>query len=150
MTNTTSYSSDLFLIEGGVRLRGRVRISGAKNASLPIMFATLLTKEGSVIENVPELLDVESAGELLKRLGAKVDRLGDRLTIDTEGVSSWETPQDIVRRMRASILSLGPLLGRFGRARVALPGGCSIGARPIDQHLKFFVSAGAEVRVKKS
>ncbi len=147
--NTTLYSSDLFLIEGGVKLRGKVRVSGAKNASLPIMFATLLTKEGSVIENVPHLLDVDSASELLKKLGARVERLEDRLLIDPEGVNSWETPDEIVKRMRASVLSMGPLLGRFGRARVALPGGCSIGARPIDQHLKFFVSAGADVQVKE-
>ena len=146
--NTTSYSSDIFLVRGGAKLRGNVRVSGAKNASLPIMFATLLTREGCVVENVPKLLDVENAAELLERVGAKVDRLGDKLFIDPEDVRSWETPENIVKRMRASVLSMGPLLGRFGRVRVALPGGCSIGARPIDQHIKFFVSAGADVQVR--
>ncbi len=148
MMNTTLYSSDAFLVEGGVRLRGTVRVSGAKNASLPIMFATLLTKEESVVENVPQLLDVENASRLLSMLGAQVERCGDKVVINSERVKSFETPKEIVRRMRASVLSMGPLLGRFGRARVALPGGCSIGARPIDQHLKFFASAGAEVRVR--
>ena len=149
MGNITSSSSDVLLVEGGVRLRGTVRVSGAKNASLPIMFATLLTREESVVENVPRLLDVESASELLRRLGAEVERFGDRMVIRTESVGRWETPRKIVRRMRASVLSMGPLLGRFGRARVALPGGCSIGARPIDQHLKFFASAGAEVSISE-
>jgi len=146
--NTISYSSDVFVIEGGAKLKGKVRVSGSKNASLPIMFATLLTKEVCTVENVPDLLDVESARELLKKLGAQVERLGDRLVIDPKGVRTWETPEDIVRRMRASVLSMGPLLSRFGKARVALPGGCSIGARPIDQHLKFFASAGAHVQTE--
>ena len=146
--NTTLYSSDVFLVEGGARLRGTVRVSGAKNASLPIMFATLLTKEESVVENVPQLLDVENASRLLRMLGAQVERCGDKVVVSAERVRSFETPKEIVRRMRASVLSMGPLLGRFGRARVALPGGCSIGARPIDQHLKFFVNAGADVKVK--
>ncbi|EDP74470.1 UDP-N-acetylglucosamine 1-carboxyvinyltransferase [Hydrogenivirga sp. 128-5-R1-1] len=146
--NTTSYSSDAFLIEGGATLKGRVRVSGAKNASLPIIFSTILTKETCVIEDVPDLLDVKNACELIHLLGAEGDRLNGRVLIDPSGIDRYETPESIVKKMRASVLSMGPLLARFGRARVALPGGCSIGARPIDQHLKFFVSAGAQVLVK--
>lgn len=148
MMNTTSYSSDAFLIEGGATLRGKVRVSGAKNASLPIIFSTILTKETCVIEDVPDLLDVKNACELIHLLGAEGDRLNGRVLIDPSGIDRYETPESIVKKMRASVLSMGPLLARFGRARVALPGGCSIGARPIDQHLKFFVSAGAQVLVK--
>ncbi|WP_032496766.1 UDP-N-acetylglucosamine 1-carboxyvinyltransferase [Hydrogenivirga sp. 128-5-R1-1] len=148
MMNTTSYSSDAFLIEGGATLKGRVRVSGAKNASLPIIFSTILTKETCVIEDVPDLLDVKNACELIHLLGAEGDRLNGRVLIDPSGIDRYETPESIVKKMRASVLSMGPLLARFGRARVALPGGCSIGARPIDQHLKFFVSAGAQVLVK--
>ena len=148
MKNTTSYSSDTFLVEGGTSLKGKVRVSGAKNASLPIIFSTILTKERCVIEDVPDLLDVKNACELIHLLGAEGERLNGKVLIDPSGVRSSETPESIVKKMRASVLSMGPLLARFGKARVALPGGCSIGARPIDQHLKFFVSAGAQVSVR--
>ncbi len=148
MKNTISYSSDIFLIQGRTKLKGRVRVSGAKNASLPIIFATILTKESCVIEDVPDLLDIKNACELLHLLGAECERKETKIFIDPKGIKQTEAPQDIVRKMRASILSMGPLVARFGRAKVALPGGCSIGARPIDQHLKFFVSAGASVTVK--
>jgi UDP-N-acetylglucosamine 1-carboxyvinyltransferase len=146
--NTTSYSSEAFLIEGGVRLRGRVRVSGAKNASLPMLFSTLLTNEPCILEDVPNLLDVKNTLELLNILGARSEESSGRLLVYPEDVNSYETPQRVVRKMRASVLSMGPLLSRFRKARVALPGGCSIGARPIDQHLKFFVSAGARVEVR--
>ncbi len=148
MKNTTSYSSDTFLVEGGTSLKGKVRVSGAKNASLPIIFSTILTKERCVIEDVPDLLDVKNACELIHLLGAEGERLDGKVLIDPSGVRSSETPESIVKKMRASVLSMGPLLARFGKARVALPGGCSIGARPIDQHLKFLVSAGAQVSVR--
>ncbi|WP_457600984.1 UDP-N-acetylglucosamine 1-carboxyvinyltransferase [Hydrogenivirga sp.] len=148
MMNTISYSSDTFLVEGGVRLKGRVRVSGAKNATLPIVFSTILTREPCLIEDVPDLLDVKNACELIHLLGADGNRDKGKVVIDPSGVNSYETPETIVKRMRASVLSMGPLLARFRRARVALPGGCSIGARPIDQHLKFFVGAGARVSVK--
>jgi len=146
--NTTSYSSEIFVVEGGARLRGKVRVSGSKNSSLPIIFATLLTKEECLLEDVPDLLDVRNALELIKILGGEFSRDDNVLKISTEGVRSSETPESVVKKMRASVLSMGPLLARFRRARVALPGGCSIGARPIDQHLRFFISAGAQVMVK--
>ena len=145
MKNTSSYSSDTLVIEGGSRLKGTVRISGAKNASLPILFASILTNERCEIEDVPELVDTKNACELLQILGAYVYRRGESVVVEPSGIYSFDTPSHIVRRMRASILSMGPLLGRFNRARVALPGGCSIGLRPIDQHLKFFAKAGAQI-----
>lgn len=149
MMNTTLYSSDTFLVEGGSHLKGQVKISGAKNACLPIIFSTILTKETCLIEDVPDLLDVKNACELLHILGAEGCKPAEgKVLINTSDVKSYETPEEIVRKMRASVLSMGPLLARFGKARVALPGGCSIGARPIDQHLKFFVSAGAQVSVR--
>ncbi len=148
MTNTTSYTSDSFVVEGGNPLRGTVRISGAKNASLPILFATILTEETCTIEDVPDLIDIKNACELLRLLGAEGERAEGRVVIHPSGIKSYETPSHIVRRMRASILSMSPLLGRLRKAKVALPGGCSIGQRPIDQHLKFFSHAGAQVSVK--
>ncbi len=148
MKTTTSSSSEVFLIEGGCRLRGKVRVSGAKNASLPILFASILTREECLLEDVPDLLDTKNALELLRRIGVRYHREGALLTLHPEGVSSFCAPREIVSRMRASILSMGPLLARFGSAVVALPGGCSIGARPIDQHLRFFAAAGAEVSVR--
>ncbi|HIC97617.1 MAG TPA: UDP-N-acetylglucosamine 1-carboxyvinyltransferase, partial [Aquificaceae bacterium] len=149
MRNTISYSSEVLLVEGGTELKGSVRVSGSKNAALPIMFASMLTEETCRIRNVPDLLDVRNTCTLLKMLGVEIKREGESVALDGKGVRRWETPKEIVRRMRASILSMGPLLARFRRARVALPGGCSIGPRPIDQHLKFFSSAGASVLVKE-
>ncbi len=148
MKNTISYSSDTLVIEGGRDLRGEVRVSGSKNASLPIIFATILTREECVIEDVPDLLDVKNACELIKLLGAEGKREGSKVTIYPRHIRSYETPYHIVKKMRASVLSMGPLLARFGKAKVALPGGCSIGARPIDQHIKFFSSAGVDVEVR--
>lgn len=145
MKNTTSSSSEILLVEGGQKLKGRVRVSGAKNASLPIIFASVATRETCSLEEVPDLLDIRNVTELLKRFGAFSERRGALFNIDPSGVKSFCAPAEIVSRMRASILSMGPLLGRFGEAVVALPGGCSIGARPIDQHLKFFSTAGAEI-----
>ncbi len=149
MKNTISYSSDVLVVEGGAKLRGRVRVSGSKNASLPIIFSTILVRDLCTVEDVPDLLDVKSACELLQTLGAECSIEGNEIRIDPKGITSWETPEVIVRRMRASVLSMGPLLARFGRVRIALPGGCSIGARPIDQHLKFFVKAGGDVTVRE-
>ena len=148
MKNTISYSSDTLVIEGGRDLRGEVRVSGSKNASLPIIFATILTRDECVIEDVPDLLDVKNACELIKLLGAEGKREGSKVTIYPRHIRSYETPYHIVKKMRASVLSMGPLLARFGKAKVALPGGCSIGARPIDQHIKFFSSAGVDVEVR--
>ena len=149
MKSTISYTSEVLRIEGGLTLSGRVRVSGSKNATLPILFATILTDQPCTVKGAPKLLDVESACSLVEFLGGKVAREGEDLLIDPSGVKRSDTPEDIVRRMRASILSMGPLLGRFSKARVSLPGGCSIGARPIDQHIKFFEKAGARTSVRE-
>ena len=135
-------------ITGGVPLDGEIWISGAKNAVLPILVASLLGDEPSVISNVPHLQDVTTTMELLGRMGASLamdDRM--RIEIDPRGMHSFEAPYDLVKTMRASILVLGPLVARFGRAVVSLPGGCAIGSRPVDLHLRGLQQLGAEVSV---
>lgn len=138
-----------YLIRGGNRLSGSVKVDGAKNAVLPILAASILASEGtSVIEDVPWLTDVETISEVIIALGAEVRREGDSvLHIDSQNVNEWIADESLVRKMRASFLVMGPLLARMGRARVALPGGCAIGARPVDQHIKGFQALGAEVEV---
>ena len=136
---------DKFVVEGGSRLEGEVEISGAKNAALPILFATLLHGGRSVLYNVPRLNDIKTTALLLQTLGVGVEIDGTVARVDATEVPSLEAPYDQVRKMRASVLTLGPLLARFGRARVSLPGGCAIGERPIDQHLKGFEAMGAEI-----
>jgi UDP-N-acetylglucosamine 1-carboxyvinyltransferase len=138
---------DNIIIEGGCPLNGEVRISGAKNAALPILISSLLADGCCVYSNVPNLKDVESTRELLENHGAKIEAEGDRIKIDTGGLSSHEAPYDLVRKMRASILVLGPLVARLKKARVSLPGGCSIGARPINLHLKGLAALGAKVEL---
>lgn len=140
---------DKFQISGGYKLDGCVRISGAKNAALPILMATLLADGVSYISNVPHLNDVTTTLELIGRLGASTT-LSDNLAvqIDTRKIKSYDAPYDLVKSMRASILVLGPLLARFGRADVALPGGCAIGSRPVDLHIKGMEAMGASVEVK--
>ncbi len=137
-----------FVIEGGQRLQGEVRISGSKNASLPIMTACLLAAGESVLDNVPNLADINTMAALLSNLGCAVSHVDGVMTIDTTGLNKVEATYDIVRKMRASIWVLGPLVARFGRGRVSLPGGCAIGARPIDQHLKGFKAMGALIRLE--
>ncbi len=140
---------DALRIEGGTRLVGDIRISGSKNASLPILAAALLADDKSILENVPDLADIRTMASLLQTLGARCERnLQNALTIDASTVNRHEAPYDLVRTMRASILVLGPLLARFGMARVSLPGGCAIGARPIDQHLKGLEKMGAEIQLR--
>jgi UDP-N-acetylglucosamine 1-carboxyvinyltransferase len=135
---------DKIVIEGGRRLRGEVRISGAKNAALPILCSSLLTAGRSTFHNVPVLNDIRTMGRLLANMGAEVE--GERtVTVHADKVRDFEAPYELVKTMRASVLVLGPLLARFGRARVSLPGGCAIGARPIDQHLKGLEAMGAKI-----
>jgi UDP-N-acetylglucosamine 1-carboxyvinyltransferase len=136
-------------IDGGVPLTGSVAVSGAKNAVLPILMASLLTEKPCRLKNVPHLKDVTTTIELLAQMGGEVG-LADQLTIevDTSGVDHQEAPYDLVKTMRASVLVLGPLLARFGLARVSLPGGCAIGARPVDQHLRGLAALGADVRIE--
>ena len=136
---------DKLVIEGGLRLVGDVQISGSKNASLPVLAATLLTDAQSCIQNVPGLDDIRTMSTLFQHLGVNVQVDGDEIIVDARHISTVEATYDIVRKMRASVLVLGPLLARFGRARVSLPGGCAIGARPIDIHLKGLEAMGAHV-----
>jgi UDP-N-acetylglucosamine 1-carboxyvinyltransferase len=136
-------------IIGGVPLQGEVWISGAKNAVLPILVASLLGDEPSVIDNVPHLQDVTTTLELLGRMGARLS-LDERMQIgiDPRSLEHFEAPYDLVKTMRASILVLGPLVGRYGQARVSLPGGCAIGTRPVDLHLHGLRALGARVEVR--
>jgi UDP-N-acetylglucosamine 1-carboxyvinyltransferase len=139
---------DRLRIEGGQPLRGEVAVSGAKNAALPILCAGLLSGEPLELSNVPRLHDVATAAKLLSRMGARCDRDGDRVTVQAARLDSPEAPYELVKTMRASILVLGPLLARFGEAKVSLPGGCAIGARPVDQHIKGLQAMGAEIRIE--
>ncbi len=137
---------DKILVHGGATLSGNVRISGSKNSALPILAAALLTKEQCIIHHVPDLSDINYMLQILSHLGAEVERASGTVTIKAEKIRS-DAPYDIVRKMRASVCVLGPLLGREREATVALPGGCVIGDRPIDLHLKGFEALGAMVRV---
>jgi UDP-N-acetylglucosamine 1-carboxyvinyltransferase len=137
---------DKIIIRGGQQLSGSVKISGSKNSALPILAATLLTNERCVIQHVPDLSDVHYMLQILAQLGAEVERASGTVTVQAEKVNSV-APYEIVRKMRASICVLGPLLGREKEATVSLPGGCVIGDRPIDLHLRGFASLGAAVRV---
>jgi UDP-N-acetylglucosamine 1-carboxyvinyltransferase len=138
---------DKLLIQGGNRLVGDVRISGAKNAALPILCAGLLTSGDVVLDNVPHLHDVTTMLRLLGQTGLKVEQSGDRVTLNGSAITSLEAPYELVKTMRASILVLGPLLARFGEAKVSLPGGCAIGSRPVDQHIKGLQALGAEITI---
>ncbi|HAD82746.1 MAG: UDP-N-acetylglucosamine 1-carboxyvinyltransferase [Candidatus Edwardsbacteria bacterium RIFOXYD12_FULL_50_11] len=138
---------DKFVIDGGRPLSGMVRASGAKNAVLPAMAACLLAPGRSVLTNVPNVMDVRTMRRLLIRLGAKVDFEDNRMVIDVPDKLKCEAEYEIVKQMRASYYVLGPLLARFGKAKVSLPGGCSIGARPIDLHLKGMEALGAKIQI---
>lgn len=135
---------DALRIEGGHTLRGEVAVSGSKNSSLPILAATLLADGVCRVEGVPDLQDIRTMIALLEAFGARVERRGDCLSVDTTGVELCTAPYDLVRRMRASICFLGPLLARFGQARISMPGGCVIGDRPVDMHLKGLARLGAD------
>jgi UDP-N-acetylglucosamine 1-carboxyvinyltransferase len=137
------------VIRGGARLAGEVRVSGSKNAALPILASSLLASGKSIYRNVPALGDVGTMGKLLGRLGADFSEVSKGVAhVDTSGVNEMEAPYELVKTMRASVLVLGPLVARHGQARVSLPGGCAIGARPIDQHLKGLAAMGARIELE--
>ena len=139
---------DKFLITGGVKLEGEVRISGAKNAVLPLLAATILTDDPVTIRNVPNLKDVHTISKIIAGLGVTITYEGDTVYADASTLSNQFAPYDLVKTMRASILVLGPLLARYGNAKVSLPGGCAIGSRPVDLHLKAMEALGAKIEVE--
>lgn len=139
---------DVIVINGGKPLKGSVTISGAKNAALPIFAATLLAPGEFTLENIPDLMDVRTIIKIITEFGCKVSKTGpDGYKVDSSGVNNHEAPYELVKTMRASCLALGPLVARLGRARVSLPGGCAIGERPIDQHLKGLSALGAKIDI---
>jgi UDP-N-acetylglucosamine 1-carboxyvinyltransferase len=142
---------DAIVIRGGRMLSGEVMVSGSKNAALPLLFATLLTPERCVVRNVPALRDVRTALDVLRHLGARIAQSpdGHEVIVDTRDVACTEAPYDLVKTMRASFLVLGPLLARFGTARVSTPGGCAIGARPVDLHLTGLEKMGARLTIRE-
>ena len=152
---------DKLLIEGGIPLRGEIAVSGAKNAALPLLCAALLTREPLTLTNVPDLNDIATMLRLLGQMGVKVTReavgagvsalpgIGATVTLDASGLDNPVAPYELVKTMRASVLVLGPLTARCGEARVSLPGGCAIGARPVDQHIKGLSAMGAEIAVEQ-
>jgi UDP-N-acetylglucosamine 1-carboxyvinyltransferase len=139
---------DRLRLFGGQRLSGEVPVSGAKNAALPILCASLLSGGVLELDNVPRLQDVATTLQLLGHMGVVSRHEADRVSLDASSVGTLDAPYDLVRRMRASILVLGPLLARFGRARVSLPGGCAIGQRPVDQHIKGLQAMGATIAIE--
>lgn len=140
-------SKEVIVVRGNNALAGEVQASGAKNSALKLMAAALLGQGASVIRNVPDISDIAVMSEVLERLGATVERDGHAMSIDTSNVDKFDTPYELVSKMRASISVLGPLIGRFGKAMVAMPGGCQIGARKIDMHLVGLESLGVEFEV---
>jgi UDP-N-acetylglucosamine 1-carboxyvinyltransferase len=138
---------DKFLIEGPSRLEGEVAVSGAKNAALPCLAAALLTRETVRLTNLPDVADIRTMRRLLQHVGARIEAEADGVSIEVPAIGSADAPYELVKTMRASVLVLGPLLARSGSVRVSLPGGCAIGVRPIDQHLKAFEKLGAEVHL---
>ncbi|NOU11487.1 MAG: UDP-N-acetylglucosamine 1-carboxyvinyltransferase [Nitrospira sp.] len=139
---------DEILIRGGKRLAGDVRISGAKNSALPILASTILGGGECVITNLPRVVDVLTMGKLLGILGAKVSHEGNRAVIQVDAIESTEAPYDLVKTMRASVLVLGPLVARWGEAKVSLPGGCAIGSRPVNLHLAGLAKLGADISIE--
>ena len=145
--STDQATMDALIIRGGKRLTGRIEVGGAKNAALPVMAATLLAPGVHTIRNVPLLADTRTMAQVLEQLGARVEFRGHACKIDTSNVTSFEAPYDLVRTMRASIYVLGPLLARFGSARVSLPGGCAWGPRPVNLHLDGLNAMGAALEI---
>ncbi len=139
---------DYLEIEGGNSLSGKIKISGAKNSALPVIAATILSDKPVILKNIPNVVDIRTLLELLDILGAKVEYKNEEARIDTGSINSTRAVYEIVSKMRASILVLGPLLARFGECEVSLPGGCAIGQRPIDMHLKALESMGAKIDIR--
>jgi len=139
---------DKLLIRGGRRLAGEIAISGAKNAALPILCAGLLSADSLRLSNVPRLHDVATMQKLLRQMGMRIEQDGETVTLHGDAIDRLEAPYDMVKTMRAAILVLGPLLARFGEARVSLPGGCAIGSRPVDQHIRGLQAMGAEIHIE--
>ncbi|MDP7639051.1 MAG: UDP-N-acetylglucosamine 1-carboxyvinyltransferase [Candidatus Hydrogenedentes bacterium] len=139
---------DRIIVRGGYPLQGSVQVRGAKNSTLPLMAATLLAENECVLHNVPCLHDVFAMDKIVSEMGMAVDFTGRSMTLDPKNVASQEAPYELVRKMRASFFVLGPLLGHFGQARVSLPGGCAIGTRPVDIHLKGLEALGAKIRIE--
>ncbi|MDY2778122.1 MAG: UDP-N-acetylglucosamine 1-carboxyvinyltransferase [Collinsella sp.] len=136
---------DIIRVEGGHAIEGSVQVSGAKNSALKLMAATLLAPGKTTLTNVPDISDVHVMGKVLKRMGATIDVVDEHtLVIDTSSVDSWEAPYELVAKMRASTAVMGPLLGRFGKAKIAMPGGCNLGARKIDMHILGLEALGVE------
>ena len=140
---------DKLVIEGGFPLKGEVTISGAKNAALPILISSLLSDETLNLQNVPNLQDIKTCIDLLSALGVSVKRQGNDCFLDANDVNNFDAPYELVKTMRASILVLGPLLAKYGEAKVSLPGGCAIGSRPVDIHIKGLELMGAEIIIDK-
>ena len=140
---------DKLVIEGGRRLKGTVTISGAKNACLPILAATLLSDEKSVIKNIPALRDMSTMLKILKNFGVRAQQEGSAVTVEPHGYKKYIAPYELVSTMRASVCVLGPLLAKQRRAEVSFPGGCVIGPRPIDLHIKGLKALGAKIRVER-
>ncbi|KIF80339.1 UDP-N-acetylglucosamine 1-carboxyvinyltransferase [Noviherbaspirillum autotrophicum] len=139
---------DKLLITGGSRLSGDITISGAKNAALPILCAGLLTADTVQLSNVPHLQDVSTMTKLLRQMGLRIEQDGERMSLNGAAIDKCEAPYELVKTMRAAILVLGPLVARFGEAKVSLPGGCAIGSRPVDQHIKGLQAMGAEITIE--
>jgi UDP-N-acetylglucosamine 1-carboxyvinyltransferase len=135
---------DKIILQGGARLEGTVHISGAKNAALPVIVSSLLTGGWNTFHNIPDLVDIKTVKRLLADFGVEFEGTED-LRVNAGNLKSFVAPYDLVKTMRASILVLGPLLARMGRARVSLPGGCAIGARPVNLHVKALQELGAQV-----
>ncbi len=139
---------DRFIIQGHAKLKGQIKVSGSKNAVLPILISSLLTDDKCVVKNVPNLHDIQSTIDILKYLGKKVDFKNNVVTITKNGCCKTDIPYDLVKKMRASFLCAGPLLARYNHAEISLPGGCAIGIRPVDIHLKGFTKLGAKIKQK--
>lgn len=139
---------DKLQIQGGKPLHGELQVSGAKNAALPILCAALLAPDTLKLSNVPQLNDIATTKKLLAHIGIKLQRDGDQVTLDASDITHLDAPYELVKTMRASILVLGPLLARFGEAKVSLPGGCAIGSRPVDLHIKGLQAMGAEISIE--